>query len=174
MSNCHIRHAAAARTRGLFRGGSALTSLGLSACTAASAMQKMKNGSEVSEEDKASLDHIGRLIHDAADSVDFFSTAGNQGNPPAASFAPQINAAIAVAKRQERVGTTELDSIPNPAARLRALSSTIINASPESDSILLDHLYDFFLLLSRSVLRATATSGETTARIGRLQTLSFA
>ncbi len=134
--------------------------LGLVSGRAASAMKKVEKNIPLDAIDTDSLSKIEELLRASAESVQFFDSGGQSGMLPADSLAPQVDTAIEVAMHDP----IDVD----PAELSKSLSSLADSIGQVVESIHVDIaglLSDYFTRLSHSVLRDTASVGETTGRL---------
>lgn len=134
--------------------------LGLVSGRAASAMRKIQQDVPLDEIDAESLTKIRDLVRASADSVQFFDSGGKAGRLPADSLAPQIETAIEVALREP-----SLEDADRLAETLRQLADSIETVIKTSHADVAGMLSDYLQHLSTSVLRETASVGETTGRL---------
>ena len=152
--------AATARPRGLFQGGASTILWGLTAGRAASAMRKIQMDIALDQADYDNLKRISDLLHDLADSIQFFDSDGKIGRPPSDSLAPQMETAIEAATCY--VSDIEANEL---ADRLRELIEKIQEVIEHPRIETADALHGYFSGWSQIVIRETSSIGEETRRM---------
>lgn len=141
----------------LLRGGAELVDLSMLAARASAAARRLALGQVPDLSDVAVFTALADLLDAAAQSADFFDSAGTKGSAPSNSLAASVDATIdAVLETPAAVPTQTAPRLADLAERVRSIQHEPQRAGD---------VVDFFAALSASVLRQSSHSAEVTATL---------
>ena len=144
----------------LLGGGSQVIELSLLTARASAASRRVASGLALDEHDLAATAALSSLLVAAAQSAEYFGSAGQHGSPAVGALAPQVDAAIDAVLDEPLRG----DGGKDLSERLQELAD-VVSQLPTLTSEAATVIADFLAEMAASVLRQTGRVGEVTTAL---------